>query len=150
MNIATSITTAALLAAALNVASAESVGGQPFADSTGGSSQVHGELATTAAGIVPLASSSHPTRRVASAMAVEAYSDSTGGSSAARAEYLLDHAQAVAPSGTQASARNRYQPYLDSTGGTSLASSERALEAEDAASAHRTDVAIAPAARTSR
>ena len=146
MNIATSITTAALLAAALNVASAQSVGGQPFADSTGGSSQVHGELATTTAGIVPLASSSHPTRRVASAMAVEAYSDSTGGSSAARAEYLLDHAQA----GTQASASNRYQPYLDSTGGTSLASSERALEAEDAASARRTDVAIAPAARTSR
>ena len=150
MNITASISTAALLAVALNVAFAEDGGGQQFADSTGGSSQVHGELATTAAGIEPLASSSHPMRGRASAQPVTSYADSTGGSSAARAEYLLDHARPVALPGTQASTRNRYQPYLDSTGGTSLASSERALEEVPAASARRTDVASASATPTSR
>ena len=151
MNITASISTAALRAAASrNVAFAEDVGGLAFADSTGGSSQIHGELATTAAGIEPLASSSNPTRGRASAQRVTSYADSTGGSSAARAEYLLDHARPGAPPGTQASTRNRYQPSLDSTGGTSLASSERALEEGPAASAHRTDVASASTPPSSR
>ncbi len=150
MNIAASLSTAALLAASLNVAFAGDAGGQAFADSTGGSSQSHGELATTAAGIEPLASSSNPTRDWTSARSVGSYADSTGGSSAARAEYLLEHARPIALPGTQASTRNRYQPSLDSTGGTSLASAERALEEGPAASANRTDVASASATPTSR
>jgi len=150
MNIPASIATAALLAVASHMAFAENAGAQPFADSTGGSSQIHGELAATAAGITPLTSSSEPADRDASVQAAPFYDDSTGGSSAARAEYLLDHARPIVLSAMQGTAGGRYQPYVDSTGGTSLASSERALEAESAAPGHRTAVAIAPTAHPSR
>ena len=141
MNTLASIAAAALLAASLNVAFADDLGAQPFADSTGGSSQARGELATDAAS---------GASRVPSGRAVRSYAadetapaDSTGDSSATRAEYLLDHAQALALPGVAASTRNRYQPFLDSTGGNSHAASERALDAEDAAANHRLAVAAA-------
>ena len=131
------IAAAALLAGASNIASAVETGGQPYADSTGGSSQARGGLGASDASLLPDASG--PTRA--------APADSTGESSAARAEYLLDHATTVALPGVASRTRNRYQPFLDSTGGNSRADSERALEAQGAAASRRTTVAIAPAAR---
>ena len=135
MNTLASIATAALLAASLNVAFADDLGAQPFADSTGGSSQARGELATDAASGASRVPSHRAVRSYASGEATPA--DSTGDSSATRAEYLLDHAQALALPGVAASTRNLYQPFLDSTGGNSQAASERALDAEDAAASHR-------------
>ena len=149
MNTTLSITASALLAAALSAACVGEASAQAFADSTGGSSQIHGELATTPAGIVPLASSSHPTR---TSLGVEPsgdetlqhYADSTGGSSAARAAFLLAHAQVRPASADQVLARGRFQPYVDSTGGSSAASAERVFEAAaDVASAHGVDLASA-------
>jgi hypothetical protein len=134
MNTPLSITASALLAVALNAACVGEASAQAFADSTGGSSQIHGELVTTPAGIVPLASSSHPTR---TSLGVEPsgdemlqhYADSTGGSSAAHAAFLLEHAQVHPESADQVLARARFQPYVDSTGGSSAASAERVFEA---------------------
>ena len=146
MKITASIATAALLTTALNVACAGQAGGQAFADSTGGSSQIRGELAATPAGIVPVLSASNSTGRDAAAQSTTRSADSTGGSSAARAEFLLDHAHADAGH----LARNTYQPYLDSTGGTSLASAERALDEDAATAGSRRDVAIAPTTRAAR
>ena len=143
MNTLASIAAAALLAASLNVAFADDLGAQPFADSTGGSSQARGELATDAASGALRAPSERAARSYASGEAAPA--DSTGDSSATRAEYLLDHAQALALPGVAASTRNRYQPFLGSTGGNSHAASERALDAEDAAMNHRLAVAAATA-----
>ena len=137
MNTLASIATAALLAASLNVAFADDLGAQPFADSTGGSSQARGELATDAANGASRAPSDRAVRSRASDETATAPADSTGDSSATRAEYLLDHAQALALPGVAASTRNHYQPFLDSTGGNSHASSERALDAEDTAASHR-------------
>jgi hypothetical protein len=142
MNATLSITASALVAAALNAAWVDDAGAQAFADSTGGSSQIHGELATTAAGIVPLASSSHPTRtslgvEASDAKTFQRYADSTGGSSAARAAFDLDHAQTRLASADQVAAHGRFQPTLDSTGGGSAASAERVFEAAvDVAPAH--------------
>lgn len=135
MNATASIAAAALLTATLNVVCIDQASAQTFADSTGGSSQSHGELVTTPSGIVPSATSSQAMRTSRGAEPsgegrYQAYADSTGGSSAARAEFLLDHAR---PARTdQLAARGRYQPYLDSTGGSSEASAERALEAAGA------------------
>ena len=143
MNTLASIAAAALLAASLNVAFADDLGAQPFADSTGGSSQARGELATDAASGASRVPSHRAVRSYASGETTPA--DSTGDSSATRAEYLLDHAQALALPGVAASTRNHYQPFLDSTGGNSLAASERALDAEDAATNHRLAVATASA-----
>lgn len=143
MNTLASIATAALLAASLNVAFADDLGAQPFADSTGGSSQARGELAMDAANGASRAPSGRAVRPYAADETAPA--DSTGDSSATRAEYLLDHAQALALPGIAASTRNRYQPFLDSTGGNSHAASERALDAEDAAANHRLAIAAAPA-----
>jgi len=151
MNITASIAAAALLTSAMHMASAGEPRAQPFADSTGGSSQARGELV---ADIVRSASQEASTgdrlRHDASGETAAVHADSTGESSAARAHYLLDHAQASALPGVAVSSRNRYQPFLDSTGGNSHASSERALHAEDASEGHRTAVAIASALRTSR
>ncbi len=129
-----SIAVSALVAAALNAACVDAASAQPFADSTGGSSQIHGELAPTPAGIVPAASSNHPARTSPRAEAsgrssFQRYSDSTGGSSAARAAFLLDHAQSHLASADQLPARGRFQPYADSTGGSSMAGAERVFEA---------------------
>ena len=146
MTLTASIAAATLLAAALNVAVARDIGGQPFADSTGGSSQAHGELTTTAAGVVPPAFSSGSDPVEASTPPA----DSTGGSSEARAQYLLDHARPAALPGPEAAAGNRHQPYADSTGGMSVASAEHALEAQDNAAVGRTSVAAAPTARGTR
>jgi hypothetical protein len=147
MNIIPSIATAALLTATLNLAFAGEPGAQPFADSTGGSSQARGELVTTGAGGASRASSSGALRPDTSGETANVHADSTGESSAARAEYLLDHAQALLLPGVPVSTRNHYQPYLDSTGGNSHASSERALEAQAASSSDRMSLAIAPFAR---
>ena len=147
MNTLASIAAAALLAASLNVAFADDLGAQPFADSTGGSSQAHGELATDAASGALRAPSGRAVRSRTSGETAGAPADSTGESSATRAEYLLDHATTVALPGVASRTRNRYQPFLDSTGGNSRADSERALEAQGAAASRRTTVAIAPAAR---
>ena len=133
MNTLASIATAALLAAGLNVAFADDLGAQPFADSTGGSSQVRGELLASGASHVP---SNGAARSCAPGEAATAPADSTGDSSATRAECLLDHARSVALPGVSESTRNHYQPFLDSTGGNSQASSERALDAEAATAAH--------------
>ncbi len=143
MNTLASIAAAALLAASLNVAFADDPGAQPFADSTGGSSQARGELATDAANGAARAPSSRAVRPYSADETATAPADSTGDSSATRAEYLLDHAQALALPGVATSNRNRYQPFLDSTGGNSHAASERALDAEDAAANHRLAVAAA-------
>lgn len=146
MNTLASIAAAALLAASLNVAFADDLGAQPFADSTGGSSQAHGELATDAASGASRAASGRAVGSRTSGETAGAPADSTGDSSATRAEYLLDHAQALALPGVAASTRNHYQSFLDSTGGNSQAASERALDAEDAATNHRLAVATASAA----
>ncbi len=147
MNTLASIATAALLAASLNVAFADDLGAQPFADSTGGSSQARGELATDTTSDASRAPSGRAARSYASGETATAPADSTGDSSATRAEYLLDHAQALALPGVAGSTRNHYQPFLDSTGGNSHAASERALDAEDAAANHRLAIAAAPAVR---
>ena len=144
-----SIVASALVAAALNAACVDAASAQTFADSTGGSSQSHGELAPTPAGTVPAASSSHPTRmslriEASGASSFQRYADSTGGSSAARAAFVLDHAQSHLASTDQLSARDRFQPYADSTGGSSVASAERVFEAAgDAAPARGVGLASA-------
>ena len=146
MNLVASIAAAALLASAVDMADASALRAAPFADSTGGSSQVRGELVTNSAksaARVPVIGG----RRADTATA---HAGSTGESSAARAEYLLDHAQSSLLPGVATSSRDRYQPFLDSTGGNSSASSERALETEDAAADPRTAVATAPALRANR
>lgn len=149
MNTTLSITVSALLAAALNAAWVGAAGAQTFADSTGGSSQAHGELAPTPAGIVPAASPSYPTRtspgvEPSGESTFQQYADSTGGTSAARAALVLDDAQIRSASADQLSAPGRYQPYLDSTGGSSVASAERVFEtAADAAPARGVGVASA-------
>jgi hypothetical protein len=126
---------------------ADGASAQSFADSTGGSSQIHGELVTTPSGIVPEASPPAPTRvsqdaGPAVASRFQAYADSTGGSSAARARDLLDHAQIQTASADRFAARARFQPYLDSTGGSSMASAERVFEeAGDAGPARGVGVA---------
>ena len=131
MKATVSVAVAALLTATLNVVCIEQASAQTFADSTGGSSQSHGELVTTPSGIVPFSVSNHAARASQDAATsgegrFQAYADSTGGSSTARAEFLLDHARPARAD--QLAARGRYQPYLDSTGGNSEASAERALE----------------------
>ena len=141
MNTTLSIAVSALVAGVLNAACVGEASAQPFADSTGGSSQSHGELVPTPAGIVPDRSSNHPSRTSLAAgpsgkSMFQRYADSTGGSSAARAAFVLDHARIPSASADQRSARGRFQPYLDSTGGSSVASAERAFEsAGDAAPA---------------
>ena len=149
MNAPLSIAVSAFLAAVLNAAFVDDASAQPFADSTGGSSQSHGELVPTPAGIVPAASSSHPARMSLRSEGVsestfQRYADSTGGSSAARAAFILDHAQGHLASADQPSARGRFQPYADSTGGSSVASAERVFEAAgDAMPARGVDMASA-------
>src|ERR1700744_1201734 len=135
-----------LLAGSLQGRVGGDLGAPPFADSTGGSSQAHGELATDAANGASRAASGRAVRSRTSRGTAGAPADSTGDSSATRAEYLLDHAQALALPGVAASTRNHYQSFLDSTGGNSQAASERALDAEDAATNHRLAVATASAA----
>ncbi len=138
-----SIAFSALLAASLNAAWIDEANAQSFADSTGGSSQAHGELVTTPAGIIPAATSQDPVRSApgvepSGESAFQAYADSTGGGSAARVEFLLDHAQIRSASANQLSERGRFQPFLDSTGGSSMASAERVFEADgDAAPPRR-------------
>ncbi len=149
MNLAASIAAVALLASAINVADAEELRAPPFADSTGGSSRIRGELLTNSATSASLASAGGRLREDAAWEIATDHADSTGESSAARAQYLLDHAQALKLAGVAASSRDHYQPFLDSTGGNSQASSERALEAEDVSAGRHTAVAIAPADRTS-
>ena len=146
MNFVASIAAVALLASAVNMADAGELRAQHFADSTGGSSQARGELVTNSV------TSASPASTMGGRHGDDApaRADSTGESSAARAGYLLDHAQASTLPGVAPSSRNHYQPFLDSTGGNSSASSERALEAEAAPAGHRTDVAIAPALRANR
>ncbi len=134
MNITISVAASALLAASLNVAWIEEASAQSFADSTGGSSQAHGELVTTPAGIVPAASSQALERTApgiapSSESAVRAYADSTGGSSAARVEFLLAQVEIHSPAASQLSERGRFQPFLDSTGGSSMTGAERVFDA---------------------
>ena len=138
MNTTLSITACALLAAVLSAAWVDDASAQAFADSTGGSSQSHGELVPTPAGIVPDRSSNHPSRTSLAAGSsgksmFQRYADSTGGNSAARAAFILDHAQIHPAFADQLAARGRFQPYLDSTGGSSVASAERALDAAEGA-----------------
>ena len=146
MNRVASVAAAALLASAVNMADASALLAASFADSTGGSSQIRGELVTNSA----TSASRVPAIGDRRADTATAHAGSTGESSAARAEYLLDHAQSSELPGVATASRDRYQPFLDSTGGNSSASSERALEAEDAAAARRTAVATAPALRANR
>ena len=134
MNTTLSITASALLAAVLSAAWVDEARAQPFADSTGGSSQSHGELVPTPAGIAPAEPSSQPSRTAlgdesSGKSTFQRYADSTGGNSAARAAFILDHAQIRPAFADQLAARGRFQPYLDSTGGSSVASAERALDA---------------------
>ena len=150
MNITASIAAAALLTSAMNMAAAGELRTQPFTDSTGGSSQARGELVTNSASGASRAPGRVALRPDTSSEVATSRADSTGESSAARAEYLLDHAQASTLPGLAASSRNHYQPFLDSTGGNSHASAERALEAEAASEGDRTAVAIAPALRMNR
>ena len=102
MNTTLSIAVSALVAGVLNAACVGEASAQPFADSTGGSSQIHGELVPTPAGIVPVASSSHSARtslRTESSVesTFQRYADSTGGSSVASAERGLEAAGDTAP-----------------------------------------------------
>ena len=134
MNTTIFVAVSALLAASLNVALIDEASAQSFADSTGGSSQTHGELVTTPAGIVPAASSralkrTAPDIEPSGESTFQAYADSTGGNSVARVEFLLDHAKLSSAAANQLSERGRFQPFLDSTGGSSMASAERVFDA---------------------
>ena len=133
MNRTIFVAVSALLAASLNVAWIDEASAQAFADSTGGSSQSHGELVTTPANIVPAASSqalkrTAPDIEPSGESAFQAYADSTGGSSAARVEFLIDHAKVSSGAANQLSERGRFQPFQDSTGGSSMASAERVFD----------------------
>ena len=126
MNFTKSIPVLALLATTLNAVVLDA-NAQPFADSVGASSQRHGELVTTPAGIVPavVSASTDATGEIARPM----IADSTGGSSAARAAFLLEHARDGSAAAGQLASRGRFQPYPDSTGGSSVIHQARSVDA---------------------
>ena len=131
MNFIKSIPVLALLATALNAVMLDA-NAQPFADSVGASSQAHGELVTTPAGIVPTTASADA--RIDSSTVVAPgdvahpiHADSTGGSSAARAALLLEHARNGSAAVGQLGSLGQFQPYPDSTGGSSATRPARAL-----------------------
>ena len=133
MNFTKSIPVLALLAATLNAVMLDA-NAQPVADSVGASSQMHGELVTTPAGIVPAAASASADAASDSApvaalgdTARPMRADSTGGSSAARAAFLLEHARDASTAVGQLASRGQFQPYPDSTGGSSATRRARAI-----------------------
>ena len=129
MNFTQSIPLLTLLAATLNAVMLDA-NAQPFADSVGASSQRHGELVATPAGLVPADVESAVSPVVAhAAIARPALADSTGGSSAARAAFLLEHASDESAAVGPLASRGQFQPYADSTGGSSAIRQAHAFDA---------------------
>jgi len=124
------VAVSALLAASLNVVWIDDARAQSFADSTGGSSQAHGELVTHAGRhrsgrFVASAQADRARYRALRRERVPGMRRQHGGNSAARVEFLLDHANASYAATNHLSESGRFQPFPDSTGGSSVASAER-------------------------